>query len=389
MCLLADSPARLDERLRRDEVFRKAVAAGFEPVGKTVRTSHGYIQFLSEDAGRWQPELPDVVRPEDVVELPDADPVRAPAQDYLRRAAGEMRRLSTTWPAGDYAEKLEASLKACSPDFDGSILRSLPQTLNQLAWPGWPPDASPLVSSEYVAAVRSALNTGAEVAAQMRSGLIADGMLTAALVAICDLGQASAERSAVQPSRRAFELWQLVRAIIAVPTLGPEIMVAAVARQLVLSGQHWLVRERVEAYDSFARLGIERALNARGILTFHTELFEAIVPQLVVLLIARQVQHDVDRVDDQHYWQARSENAEERCIRIAESFRVAFLNLHWAPEFAVHRQHVRRIRETSGDSAARLVARNYIESYLYYPRHMHELLMSDRPLPEKPALVLG
>jgi hypothetical protein len=123
-------------------------------------------------------------------------------------------------------------------------------------------------------------------------------------------------------------------------------------------------------------------------LTFHRQLFDAIVPELALQQIASYVRGRSDPLPDLEYWEALAGNAEERGTRVAQSFGVAAVNINEGVMFEMHRRRVNAVMQSFGSAAARREARNYIEAFLYYPRVMLPLLMSEARLPVRPPVEL-
>jgi hypothetical protein len=371
MCLLAGSPAVLDRVLVHDEAYREAVAGGLHPVGKTFRASNGYIQIGAE-SGRWMPELPEGVRPEDVISLPVKDREATPGEDALRAVIDRLRGLAD--PRAEAAvQRFEQSFEACG--FAYNALTFLEARVELKRQPR-PRSTTPDACERYSMIVLTALRMGAANTLELRGLLAADAVMTseALLAHRLALGLAS---KLPTPIQRGPALGRFVSALLGMPTPWDYPSDAiALSDHLVSEGHVDVLQAVAEDLDRTGRDLVQQALGAPDMIEFHRQLFSAMVPIRAVLGIASRLRYLNDASVDRDYWAALAGNAEERAVRIGWSFAAALRDGGTGMQFELHRRHVESIRASSSDKAARREARNYIEAHLHYPRAMLPLLLS-------------
>jgi hypothetical protein len=390
MCLLASLPANMEKVLARQAAFLGAVADGLDPVGRTFRAPGGYIQILAEHRGRWQRDLPDGVDAADVIDGLDRD--GTPLLDLLRSLIGALRPLVARRD-GDPAARtsFDQVPDACSADYDQRLLTAFRETLKPLTgYHAALAAGDKEIGQVYIRTATKAFGELSEMTSQLRDALAMDGQVTAAEMALCDIGCGLAGR---EPSAApgadltptALLLSRYIDALVRTPAVTAPAYLAEVCFEMVTAGQEKVLREVAHAYSSQARERIRAAVGAPSVQQFQLALFSALPYELGALFIASAAR-DFVAAAGHAPWAALAGHAEEWAVRMQSSFGLAAQILQDGRIFEAHRRYFDGIRAAEGEQAAQSKAAEFVEQRIYYPRVTLPLLLSAEPIPVRPPL---
>lgn len=390
MCLLATSPANMEQVLARNAAFLEAVGNGLDPVGRTFQSPGGYIQILAEDQGRWQRDLPDGVDAADVIDGLDRD--GTPLLDLLRRLISALQPLIARRD-GDPAAltSFDQVPDACSANYDQRLLTAFRETLNPLT--GYHTalaTGDKEVVQTYIRTAKHVFDGLSDMKRRLRDALAMDGHITAAEMALCDIGRGLAGRESAAASGSgsmptALVLSRYTNVLVRTPTVSVPLYVVEVCREIVTAGHEKVLREVADAYHRQARQQIRAAVDAPSMQQFQVALFGALPYELGAFFIA-SASREFPAATGRTAWAALAGNAEEWVVRMQGSFALAAQILQDGRIFEAHRRYFDGIRAAEGEQAAQSKVEEFVEQRLYYPRVTLPLLLSTEPISTRPPL---
>lgn len=316
--------------------------------------------------GAYLTELPPGVPPEDVIRDESDAPNGTPLQDRLRAILDTLSG-SADPQAADLSIAVSRILDACRSEHEE-------EWFNKIKAHGWTAVLSmPAESPEAVVGRAEEFLTGvSKLAWDMRAQPVAGAKMTAGLMIFEKLPLARA--AAAQTTDERARVLHCSVGYIAAPSDVPlPVVSAGLCQRTIREGGEDIVRAIADEFKEYGDCRIEDGLDG-GIAGFYPPLFEAIGHEVAARIMCSAAAELTSDPDELRRWRKPGVNAEERCIRIANSLTVAVLNLD-GTHLGEDRALIREIRRQDGDIAALVRARELVENLLYYPREALPILL--------------
>ncbi len=350
--LLAVSPVYAEGFANGREALRRLNEQGIDTTNKYIATGSGFV-WHSHGVGRWFRSLPDGVPDSAVIHI-DTDWDQKPLQDRLVVVQSALIQASNRGELRSEAQR---------------ALRFAANTMRACTMKGY---SCVFSSRRELADLDSAL---AKVM-QAHGSLAIDGYTTASLRVVRDICKviAASIRDPQRGQQVSYQQIAIPEELDANPSEG--------IRALVETGIANGFRPEIEGVaDSHTDAGeemIERALQSRPG-QFYGFLSDAAIRNVAALLTARSLRSlPAQGPAADARWRNREKVAEEYVVRIGLSFCQPVWNIDgstWARDWS----GVQWLLKTEGIDAARERAVELVENFLFYPRWVIPILLSEKP----------